>query len=161
MPFLTQNERDEIKAHLTKEGLQAFKEILKSYKVDLNTNIHGYFSQEDLPLIWGMAGGKLKSQLLSASQASGYSFVSGSWQKIVEDFYLNKYWEFKLHHGDEPKMDWEDKYLEDFEVEAKKSKAIIKEARPYILRFFIGLVIWKMVILYLAQNGFFDWWGDN
>lgn len=161
MPFLTTDERNELKPRLTPEGLEAFHEIIKNYKIDLNTNAQGHFSQETQAQIWQIAGEKLKAQLLASKDISGRAAVQGAWQKIVEDFYHSQFWGFKAESGVASKIDWEEKNLEDYEIEEKKSNAILKEARPYIIRFFVGLVIWKMVILFLAQNGAFDWWGDN
>ncbi len=161
MPFLTTSERNELKARFSQSGREAFDEIIKSYKIDLSTNAQGYFSQEDQARIWREAGEKLRSQLLQSTEEITRPAVQGAWQKVVEDFYHNQFWGYKTHAGSTPKFDWEEKDLEETEIEEKKLNAILKEARPYIIRFFIGLVIWKMVILFLAQNGFFDWWGDN
>lgn len=161
MPFLTDSERVEVRSYLSDEGIKAFEEILKSYKVDLGTNTQGYFSQDDQRKIWRKAGELLKERLEAGANNGDRSAVHLAWQKIVEDFYLNKYWGYHFHSGVAPKIDWEEADLEQFEIEKKRTRAIEKEAKPYIIRFFIGLVIWKMVILYLAQNGFFDWWGDR
>ncbi len=161
MPFLTTSERDELKARFSDSAREAFDEIIKSYKIDLSTNTQGYFSQEDQSCIWREAGEKFRARLLQSSGEIQRPDVLEAWQKTVEDFYHNEFWGYKTHLGSAPKFDWEEKDLEAVEIEEKKLNAILKEARPYIIRFFVGLVIWKMVILFLAQNGFFDWWGDN
>lgn len=161
MPFLTVAEREEIQTHLKPDGVEAFGEILKNYKTDLGASAQGHFSQEDQPKIWHKAGAILKQRLIADAGAADRPAVQYTWQKIVEDFYLNNYWGFKLLSGLSPKFEWDDQDLEEKEISEKKTNAIMREAKPYIIRFFVGLVIWKMVILFLAQNGFFDWWGDN
>lgn len=161
MPFLTDAEREEVKSYLNDEGIEAFGEILKSYKIDLGTNTQGYFSQDDQRQIWRKAGELLLERLETGANKGDRAAVHLAWQKIVEDFYLNKYWGFGFHSGSAPKVEWEDQDLESFEIEQKRTRAIEKEAKPYLIRFFVGLVLWKMLILYLAQIGFFDWWGER
>lgn len=162
-PFLSLKEREEFAEKMDSEARIRFEQILRGYKYDLTANLRGSFAPHDFVEIIHKAGSMFARELAQLAGPSGLSYidVNSAWEKVVTDFFRSRYWGFSVvashqgptadHFGLPPEQ------LEVHEREKIENDGNLKKAMPYLRQFIIGLIIWKIVVIYLAQQGCFDW----
>jgi len=159
-PFLSLEKREELRERMSPEAKARFDQIIHSYKLDLTANLRGTFAVNDFVEIINRAGSMFAHELEATPELS-FADIESAWTKVVTDFFRSRYWGFTLlEHGalmGKTYFGLNHEHLEAHEREKIESDGNLKKAMPYLRQFVIGLIIWKILVIYFAQQGCFDW----
>lgn len=141
--FLTQEQRETLRAKNPSE----FNEILKHYKTDLASGTYSLLSENDWQKAYRWAGEKWFENSKDVS-------LTIAWQRVSEEFHRSFRKTLIERNSLIPNPITHAAFLEDFEVKNLEVKKQNKLGTKMIIQVFIGLVLWKILIIYVFQTYF-------
>ena len=138
--FLTKQQREQLKETKPKE----FQEILSQYKADLVSLTSQPLSEEDWKKVFTWTGETWfeRSQTLSLREA---------WQKTGEEYH-RKFLPSLQRSSSSVNPIKHPLFLEDFEIQNEENAKRLNKVTRMCLQVFIGLVIWKILIIIIFQK---------
>ena len=139
--FLNERQRQELRAKHPYE----FDNVLKQYKKDLAVNTGLQWSEEEWKKAFHWVGEKW-------FELSRQSSLSQAWQKTSEEFHRHYAPKVTPARSEFVNPISHTAFLEDSEVHDIEKKKLANKGTKMIMQVFIGLVLWKILIIVIFQK---------